>query len=132
MGKSKAEQLKWSQRVSPGSRDVARVRQDAGGAPTAPVPLVVPGVDAGASGIAALLASGQLTRLTIRYHGNDGCSITVKATSATGAPVYIHGEFSVSESLSSELDQVIDKGRWHYDRYAAKEEENHPRRGSNT
>lgn len=73
------------------------------------------------SPLEALINSGELTRLIIRRDGHDGAAFTVKADLEVGGASYLHGKVSDSWELSQRINEVISKGRWHSDKYPAKE-----------
>lgn len=83
--------------------------------------LVRAALDAQESGLIGLIRSGSLTRLIIRGDDLVGFTFTVKAVLPGQGAVYVHGNVRTSQEMARTIDQVIDKGRWHTDRYAPKD-----------
>jgi hypothetical protein len=68
-----------------------------------------------------LMLTGALTRLIVRPEGQDGASFTIKANLPGRGACYLHGKVSNTWELPRIVEDVINKGKWHEDKYPAKE-----------
>lgn len=121
MGKSKEEQIKWRDREE-GALAAAR-RRRSGDLEEAALLAEAAAVRAARLGeaLADLLDSGQITRLLVRYDALGGATFTLKATFGVQDHRYLHGRVKDTLDLSRTLAHVIERGKWHEDKYPAKE-----------
>lgn len=71
--------------------------------------------------LADLLDEGKLTRLLVRYDRLGGATFTIKATFGMEEHKYLHGRVKDTLDLSQTIAHVIERGKWHEDKYPAKE-----------
>lgn len=71
--------------------------------------------------LADLLDQGQITRLLVRYGADGGATFTIKATFGVQDHRYVHGRVKDTLDLSRTIAHVLEGGKWHEDKYPAKE-----------
>jgi hypothetical protein len=121
VGESKEERVKWEDRSR---RKRASVPVVGVGDPGADPGFAGARLPAGAgrgSALENLLNEGALTRVIIRPEGQDGAAFTIKANIPGRGACYLHGKVSNVWELARVIDDVIARGKWHSDKYPAKE-----------
>lgn len=121
MAINKEEQIKWREREQ-SALDAAR-RRRAGDRVEERLLEEATEVQAARVGaaLADLLDQGQITRLLVRYGLDGSATFTIKATFGVQDHRYLHGRVKDTLDLSRTIAHVIERGKWHEDKYPAKE-----------
>lgn len=121
MAVNKEEQIKWREREQ-SALDAAR-RRRAGDRLEERLLEEAEAAKASRLGdaLADLLDEGKITRLLVRYDALGGATFTIKATFGVQDHRYLHGRVKDTLDLSRTIAHVLERGKWHEDKYPAKE-----------